>query len=137
MSAVDFLDTNILVYSYDTVDLRKQGVAQNLVDQALDGDFIISGQVLAEFASTLLHKLAPSISPVAVTRILDALGPIRTIATDTGMVRRAVEAAGAYGLHFYDGLIIAAAERGGSETIWSEDFNADQRYFGITVRNPF
>jgi predicted nucleic acid-binding protein len=137
MSAVDFLDTNILVYSYDTVDLRKQGIAQNLVDQALDGDFIISGQVLAEFASTLLHKLAPSISPVGLTRILDALGPIRTIATDAGMVRRAVEATGAYGLHFYDGLIIAAAERGGSETIWSEDFNAGQEYFGITVRNPF
>ena len=137
MSAVNFLDTNILVYSYDTVDLRKQEIAQNLVDQAIDGDLVISGQVLAEFASTLLHKMAPSMTPSGLVRILDALGPIRTIATDAGMVRRAVEAIGAYGLHFYDGLVIAAAERAGCETIWSEDFNAGQHYFGITVRNPF
>ena len=137
MSAVDFLDTNILVYSYDIVDPRRQGIAQNFVDQALDGDFIISEQVLAEFATTLLHKMAPSITPAGLTRILDALGPIRTIPTDAGMVRRAVEATEAYGLDFYDGLIIAAAERAGSETIWSEDFHAGQKYFGITVRNPF
>jgi predicted nucleic acid-binding protein len=137
MSAVDFLDTNILVYSYDTVDLRKQEIAQTLVDRALDGNFIISGQVLAEFSSTLLHKMSPSMTPPGLTRILDALSPIRTIATDAGMVRRAVEATGVYGLHFYDGLIIAAAERAGSETIWSEDLNTGQKYFGVTVRNPF
>ena len=66
MSAIDFLDTNILVYSYDIVDLRKQGIAQNFVDQALDGAFIISQQVLAEFASTLLDKMAPAITQLVL-----------------------------------------------------------------------
>jgi hypothetical protein len=34
-------------------------------------------------------------------------------------------------------MIIAAAERGGCERIWSEDLNAAQKYFGIAVENPF
>ena len=137
MSAVEFLDTNVLIYSFDTVDPRKQRIAQDLVDRALDGDIVISGQVLAEFASTLLHKMKPAISPSGLTKILDSLGPIRTIATDAGMVRRAVEANSVYGLHFYDCLIIAAAERAGCEKIWSEDLSAGQRYFGVAVQNPF
>jgi len=51
--------------------------------------------------------------------------------------RRAVEAHAAYHIHFYDGLIIAAAERAGCQRIWSEDLNPSQKYFGITVANPF
>jgi predicted nucleic acid-binding protein len=137
MSAVDFLDTNILIYSFDTFDARKQEIAQDLVDRALDGDFVISLQVLAEFASTLLHKMKPAITPSGLTKILDSLSPIRTIAPDAGMVRRAVEANAVYGLHFYDCLIIAAAERAGCEKIWSEDLSAGQKYFGVAVQNPF
>ncbi len=53
------------------------------------------------------------------------------------MVRRAVEVHDRYGVHFYDSLIIAAAERAGCECIWSEDLNAGQKYFGVTVQNPF
>jgi predicted nucleic acid-binding protein len=52
-------------------------------------------------------------------------------------VRRAVEAREVYGLHFYDGMIVAAAERAGCERIWSEDLNTGQKYFEITVANPF
>ena len=43
----------------------------------------------------------------------------------------------AYGIHFYDGMIVAAAERAGCQRILSEDFNAGQEYFGVTVVNPF
>jgi predicted nucleic acid-binding protein len=42
-----------------------------------------------------------------------------------------------YGVHLYDRMIVAAAERGGCQKILSEDFNAGQKYFGITVENPF
>jgi predicted nucleic acid-binding protein len=34
-------------------------------------------------------------------------------------------------------MIVAAAERAGSEKIMSEDLNAGQEYFGVTVVNPF
>ena len=137
MSDPDFLDSNVLVYAYDMSDPRKQRLAQDLVRKAIAGESVMSTQVLAEFAATLLHKLSPPVPPDAVLLILNALGPIRLVAPDGDIVRRAVEARASYGLHFYDGMIVAAAERAGCGRIWSEDLNAGQRYFGVTVTNPF
>jgi len=137
MSVREFLDTNVLVYSYDIADPRKQQVAQGLVKRAMAGEAVTSTQVLGEFAATLLHKVRPPVAPKDLAAILDVLGPVPTISTDSDMVQRAVEVHGRYGLHFYDSLIIAAAERAGCECIWSEDLNAGQEYFGVTVQNPF
>ena len=137
MPAPDFLDTNVLVYAYDPGDPHKQRIAQGLVRKALAGEFLASTQVLAEFAATLLHKTVPPARPEDVTAVLDALGPIRVVVCDRDVVRRAVEVRAEYGLHFYDGMIVAAAERGGCARIWSEDLNAGQKYFGIAVENPF
>jgi predicted nucleic acid-binding protein len=137
MPATEFLDTNILVYAYDASDPRKQSIAQELTRRALAGEFLISVQVLSEFASTLLHKISPPATAEQLLTILDALAPIKTIAHDQETVRRAVEARSAYGLHFYDAMIVAAAEQAACQRIWSEDFNPGQRYFGLSVENPF
>ncbi len=137
MSAPEFLDTNVLVYAYDSGSPTKQSVAQRLVRAALAGHSVISAQVLAEFAATLLHKISPALRPSDLIVLLDALGPIKVLAPDADVVRRAVEARATYGLHFYDGMIVAAAEKAGCKRIWSEDLNSDQEYFGVTVENPF
>ena len=137
MSAPDFLDTNVLVYAYDPTDRRKQQRAQELVRKALAGQSLFSIQVLAEFAATLLHKMSPAARVADVEAVLDSLAPIQMISPDENMVRRAVEARARYQLHFYDGMIVAAAERGGCGRIWSEDLNAGQEYFGVVVENPF
>lgn len=137
MPAPDFLDTNILLYAYDPSDRTKQRIAQELVRQALDGQILVSTQVLAEYAAVLLHKKSPPAAPKLVKAVLNALAPIPTILPDGDMVRRAVEAREEYGVRFYDGMILAAAERGGCRRVLSEDFKAGQKYFGITVENPF
>jgi predicted nucleic acid-binding protein len=137
MTGRDFLDTNVLVYAYQTSDPGKQRIARQLLSRAVAGEFTISTQVLAEFATTLLHKLQPPLSIEEVTIALDGLGPIPLIVPDGDIVRRAVEARGAYGIHFYDGMIVAAAERAGCEKILSEDLNSQQKYFGVLVANPF
>jgi predicted nucleic acid-binding protein len=137
MSVPEFLDTNLLVYAYDVSEASKQSVAQALVKRAVAGEIVASSQALAEFATTLLHKLSPPARPEDVITILDTLSPIRLVAVDTGLIRRAVEARATYGLHFWDGMIVAAAERAGCERLWSEDLNAGQKYYGVTVVNPF
>ena len=81
--------------------------------------------------------MQPAARPQDVATVLDALGPIRLVVPDGDIVRRAVAVRAEYGLHFYDGMIVAAAERGGCERIWSEDLNSRQKYFGIAVENPF
>ena len=137
MSATEFLDTNVLVYAYDRSDPRKQKIAQGLLRRALEGEIAASSQVLGEFASTMLHKLAPPAKPTDVAGLLDTLGPIYLIPLDGDVVLRAVQVHAQYGLHFYDGMIIATAERGRCQKIWSEDLNAGQEYFGVKVENPF
>jgi predicted nucleic acid-binding protein len=49
----------------------------------------------------------------------------------------AVESRDTYGVRFYDGTIVAAAERSGSTTILSEDFSAGQKIFDIVAEHPF
>ena len=137
MSGADFLDTNVVVYAYDDRSPQKQEVARHLLKVGISGKTVISAQVLAEFAATMLHKVTPAATEAAVMTALDALSNLRLVAPDSELVRRAVEARAAYGIHFYDGLIVAAAERAGCQRILSEDFNAGQEYFGVTVMNPF
>ena len=91
-------------------------------------------QVLAEFSVTLLHKTRPPARPNELEHILDILAPIRVVTPDARMVRRAVQAHAEYGIHFYDGRIVAAAERAGCARIWVEDLNHGQKYFEIVVR---
>jgi predicted nucleic acid-binding protein len=137
MSAPEFLDTNVLVYAYDSGSPTKQQIAQRLLRAALAGHSVISAQVLAEFSVTLLHKISLAVRPNDLIVLLDALGPIKVVLPHADLVRRAVEARAAYGIHFYDGMIVAAAEKAGCKRIWSEDLNSGQEYFGVAVKNPF
>ncbi|MFY9646146.1 MAG: PIN domain-containing protein [Terriglobales bacterium] len=137
MNGADFLDTNVVVYAYDERSPQKQEVARRLLKGGLSGNIVISTQVLSEFVATMLHKVSPPATADAVMRGLEALEVIRLVVPDAELVRRAVEARAAYGLHFYDGMIVAAAERARCKRILSEDFSAGQEYFGVTVSNPF
>jgi predicted nucleic acid-binding protein len=137
MSDREFLDTNVLVYAFDVADRRKHEIAQALTVRALAGESAISAQVLSELSAILLQKYRATYDARAVLAILDSLRPIPLIVPDAAMVRRAVEAYAAYGIHFYDGMIVAAAERGRCGEIFSEDLNAGQEYFGVSVVNPF
>ena len=125
-------------YTPTTTAVRKSRKwRSHLLKVGISGKTVISAQVLAEFAATMLHKVTPAATEAAVMTALDALSNLRLVAPDSELVRRAVEARAAYGIHFYDGLIVAAAERAGCQRILSEDFNAGQEYFGVTVVNPF
>jgi predicted nucleic acid-binding protein len=139
MPGPDFLDTNILVYAYDTGDRRKQRIARELLRKAVTrtGEVVISSQVLGEFASTLLYQVSPRIRRARLLAVLDALSPIPLSSLNGNTVRRAVEASAAYGIHFYDGMMVAAAEGAGCVRILSEDLNPGQKYFGVAVENPF
>jgi predicted nucleic acid-binding protein len=137
MNAPEFLDTNVLIYAYSPDDPRKQEIARELLKRGVKGECIVSVQVLAELAATLLHKIKPPTPPEEVADVIDLLATIPTVQPDADAVRRAVQAHQHYKVHFYDGMIIAAAERAGCKKIWSEDLNAGQEYFGVRIENPF
>src|SRR5207249_2969557 len=99
-----FLDTNILIYAWDARDHRKQSIARDLIRRALIGEGLVSQHVLGEFSAVLLHKMKPAPPIPSVVAALDSLANIRLAPSGAGIVRRAVEATGAYGIHFFDAL---------------------------------
>ena len=105
------------------------------------GEGVVSHPVLNEFCSVLLHKLKPATPALQVLAALDSLAPIRLAPTGGAIVRRAVEASRTYGVHFFDGFVIASAEREGCSRIYSEDLNHSQLYFGdseaMHIQEPF
>ncbi len=126
-----------MIYAYDSTEPEKCRIARRLLREAIDGQHVISTQVMAEFAAVMLHKVTPRADPKLLAEALDNLSPIRLVAADGEVVRRAIAARTAYGLHFYDCLVVAAAERAGCARILSEDFNPGQEYFGVVAENPF
>ena len=60
MSAADFLDSNVLVYAFDTRDPRRNTIASTLLAQAQrEGSAVISHQVVQETLNVLTRKLVP------------------------------------------------------------------------------
>lgn len=138
MSDKVFLDTNILVYAYDNRDQPKQRRAQSIIKDALrNRTAVISAQVLGEFVVVVTRKIPNAMTPREAASIIDQFQSADVVALDLVVVRRAIAAQVAFGVSYWDGLIIAAAERAGCSMIYSEDLNNGQKYHSIVVENPF
>ena len=134
----DFIDTNILVYAYDTGHPRKQTIATGLLTQAvMDESAILSTQVLSEFYTVVTGKIKKPLAPLKALSLIDTLAILPVQEIDLAMIRRAIETGVEYHISYWDSLIIAAAERGGCNRILSEDLNSGQSYHGLVVHNPF
>lgn len=99
-------------------------------------DFAISAQVLAEFVSVVRRKAVPELTEPEVDSWLVGLGR-RAAPLDAATVRRGAAISAEHGLNYYDGAILAAAERLGCDTVLSEDMTDGRAYGTVTVRNPF
>ncbi len=138
MSA-DFLDTNVFVYTFDSVDRRKQAIANDLVAVATEQlSGAISHQVVQETLNVLTGKARTRMSTVEIERYLqEILLPLWTIVPHRDTYQRALELRSRYGFAFYDSLILAAAIEAGCDRLLSEDFQHGQQIEGLTIENPF
>jgi predicted nucleic acid-binding protein len=136
MTIKTFVDTNILVYSVDRHNPRKQRQARHLLAQlGREHAGVISTQVLQEFYVAAVKKLG--IAPLNAKAMLDALAFFETVIVDVVQIRNAIDCSILNRLSFWDSLIIASAERARCSRIWSEDFNHGQVLCGVTAVNPF
>jgi predicted nucleic acid-binding protein len=133
-----FFDTNILLYAARHklvgIDAAKRPIAEELVS---DHDFLISGQVLAEFYANAIKAGPQQLSSQDAGDWLDRLALQHCIAVDAGVVRAGAELAERYQLSYWDGAIIAAAHEGDADLLYTEDLNDGQRYGRVTAINPF
>ncbi|MCM2311201.1 MAG: PIN domain-containing protein [Steroidobacteraceae bacterium] len=133
MSAAEpFFDTNVLLYLL-SADTTKADRAESL----LANGGTISVQVLNEFASVGLRKLAMS-----VTELREVLEPVRDVCRVEPVTEdthdRALALSERYRFAFYDALLIAAALRAGCARLYSEDLQHGQLIDRqLRILNPF
>ncbi|MBT3217543.1 MAG: PIN domain-containing protein [Proteobacteria bacterium] len=138
MSDKYFLDTNILVYSFDDTDVRKRSRARELISTALQGSGTISYQVVQEFLNVALRKFARPMTINEAQDYLDAvLVPLCQIHSEPDLYKDALVVRLRWRFSFYDSLVVAAAQRAGCDILYSEDLQHGQQLGGVTVIDPF
>ena len=139
MSDKYFIDTNVLIYSFDASRPAKRETARNLIAEALEeGTGVISYQVIQEFLNAATRKFAVPLKLNDAERYLDtALEPICEVFSSAELYHLALEIADEWRFSFYDSLIVAAALEAECKVLYSEDLQDNQTVRGLTIRNPF
>ena len=137
MSALAFIDTNIIFYAFDRAEPAKRAVArQTLADLKEGGNGVLSTQVLLETANGFTKKL--KLAPADVASIIRALaGRYRCVELTAENISEAVDISAAHKTSIFDALLIAAAESVGCDTLLTEDLNHGQVICGVRIYNPF
>jgi len=138
MSASRFLDTNVIVYAYDTSDPVKQAKAQALLTSAIrQNSGAISTQVLGEFFHTVVIKRRLMMASEAAVIITALKAGLHVAGISLNLVMDAIAIHQRYQLRYWDALIVATAKSLACTEVVSEDMNNGQDYGGIVVVNPF
>ncbi|HEX4050642.1 MAG TPA: PIN domain-containing protein [Steroidobacteraceae bacterium] len=134
MSAIAFVDSNILIYAHDRdAGMKRERAVAKLRDLWDSGAGRLSVQVLQEFYVNATQQLA---APVAAREVIKTYGAWIHAATTAETVTRATEISEVTRISFWDALIVASAEEVDAEEILSEDFNDGQLIVGIRIVNP-
>ncbi|MCL6589934.1 MAG: PIN domain-containing protein [Firmicutes bacterium] len=135
---LQFVDTNILIYSYNINELQKHQKAFLLLSQLWNsGQGALSIQVLQEFYVVVTQKLTNRLSPETAIQIIEDLSNWTCHIPEIADMVEAIYIQQKNTISFWDALIICSAKKVGAEIIWSEDLNHNQLYEGIIVKNPF
>ena len=128
-----FVDTNILVYA---AACREEEPAKwRLAHATLDSaPHSLSGQVLAEFYSIVTGKYRMPLGEASAW--MNHLQGYFCQPVDKDIVLTGVLLSQRYGISYWDGAIIAAAQRVGTDTVYTEDLSHGQSYDGVRVINP-
>ena len=140
MAGRDFFDANILVYAVDQREPEKQIRSRALLTDAIENHTgVVSAQVLGEFftISTSPRHVQTPLTRDEAALVIEQVSVLPVVELNLTLVRRAVSTSRRYQISYWDGLIIAAAERAGCTRLITEDLNAGQSYNGVVTTNPF
>lgn len=138
MSARVFLDTNILMYAHDRGSGSKHQRSRSLIEQLWQsGAGVVSTQVLQELCVNLQRKCAAPLSIEEIRRILQDYMTWQIVTNSANAVLQALDLQHQFQVSFWDAMILQAAETGGCDNLYSEDFAHNQKYGSVRVVNPF
>lgn len=134
-----FLDTNVLVYSFDSRDPAKQARARGLIQSALSSGLgCISSQVVQEFLNVALRKFAVPLRPKEASEYLQVvLGPLCRHIPDAAFYQRALDLHARRSLSWYDALVVQSAVDLGCAVLHSEDLHHGETFGSLRIEDPF
>lgn len=134
-----FLDTNVLVYTFDRAAEAKRRRALELVEEALTTQRgVISTQVVQELLNVALRRFAVPLTPADARDYLErVLAPLCEVYPSVDLYKSALDLGARWGFSFYDSLIVAAALEAGCRRLYSEDLQHRQRVLGLEIVDPF
>lgn len=127
------LDTNVLMYLYDSSDEKKRHISESL----LASRPFISTQVISEFLNVTrrLHQLAKNEILQKFNKVLSycKITPVSHVTMETALflINR-------YDFQLFDSIIVASALDANCSTLYSEDLQHNQLIENrLTIINPF
>src|SRR6266478_4981298 len=103
MSARSFLDTNILLYTDDRDDPRKEKVALSLIERCrIDRTGVVSTQILQEYFASATRKLA--VPAEVARRKLQLFARFPVVKIDVPDILAAVDLHRLHSISFWDAL---------------------------------
>ena len=133
-----FLDTNIFAYMFDARAAQKAEKARRLIKQAVSTrKGVVSQQVVQEFFNLAFRKFQPAMTLAEAEEYLSTVFQPLLIVQSVQTYKEALQLHSRYRLPWYDSLIVAAARESGCEILYTEDFQHEQRFGDLRVKNPF
>ena len=134
--ARSFLGTNILLYSDDSFDARKNQIAVDLIaDLRITKAGVISTQVLQEYFANAVGKL--NLDVMLARRRVELFAKFDVVIPSVEMILAAIDLQRLNSLSFWDAMIVQAARVSGCEILLSEDMQHGQTIAGLRIVNPF
>ena len=131
-----FLDTNFLIYLFSGDEQKKQQKCQEVLQQGAEkAVFVLSTQVLKEFASVMMGKF--NVQPNLVKEIVNDLCQFEVIQITPLLVQKAIDIHALHHFSFWDSLILGAAQAAEANVLISEDLQHGQQLGQLTIWNPF
>ncbi len=133
-----FLDTNIVVYAFDSSATNKHEIAKRiLIDLWDSGRGVLSTQVLQEFYVTVTQNIPKPLNRNLTIQAIKDLLHWDVVINDGDAIIEAIGIQTQHKYSFWDAMIIQAAIKGGAGVILSENLGSDSKIPGVSLKNPF
>jgi predicted nucleic acid-binding protein len=139
MTTAYLVDTNVLVYAYDSSDAVKQERAAEVLSVLADrGLASLSAQILGEFFVVTTRRIAQPLSSAEAERsVINYLRSWPVCELTAWTVLEAAVGVRRHRLSYWDSLVWATAKLNEIPTVLSEDFEHDRILDGVRFLNPF
>lgn len=135
------VDTNVLVYRFDSRFAEKQTIATEILRRGIIEDSVrVPHQAVVEFVAAVTRPIRGHVilKPAdALREAEELLKQFTVLYPNEAILREAVRGCAAYQLSWFDAHLWSYAEHYGLPEILTEDLQHDRLYGAVRVVNPF